>query len=120
MTCFILFNYFQYYNFIIVYVCLPGGGIISNISVQSHTSEASLNSIQFGAIDFGFDPPQEKINFVTDFVDQVLRHNGQNWDDEAGFMDHPAIRGKWIGDVQERFSRMGNFRKFEQKTKQKR
>jgi hypothetical protein len=80
--------------------------------------EASLNSIQFGAIDFGFDPPQEKIYIVTDFVDQVLQHNSQNWDDEAGFMDYPAINGEWIGDVQERFSRIGNFRKFEQKSKQ--
>jgi len=75
--------------------------------------------IQFGGIEFGFTPPQQKLNFVSDFIDQVLRHNSQNWDDETAFMDHLAIRTKWQGDVVQRFGRAGTaYRKFEQKPKQ--
>jgi len=78
-----------------------------------------LTEIQFGGIEFGFTPPQQKLNFVSDFIDQVLRHNSQNWDDETAFMDHLAIRTKWQGDIVQRFGRAGTaYRKFEQKTKQ--
>jgi hypothetical protein len=78
-----------------------------------------LTEIQFGGKEFGFTPPQQKLNFVSDFIDQVLRHNSQNWDDEAAFMDYLAIRTKWQGDVVQRFGRAGTaYRKFEQKPKQ--
>jgi hypothetical protein len=78
-----------------------------------------LTEIQFGGTEFGFTPPQQKLNFVADFIDQVLRHNSQNWDDETPFMDHMAIRTKWQGDIVQRFGRTGTgYRKFDQKQKQ--
>jgi hypothetical protein len=64
-----------------------------------------LNSIQFGEQELGFRPA--KFQFLSDFIDQVLHHNAENWDDEKPFMTYGDIRGKWFGDIQEKFPRGG-------------
>jgi hypothetical protein len=62
-----------------------------------------MTSVKFGETAFGYNPPQHKIDFVTDFIDSVLRFNGEHWDDESGHMDYNDIRGKWFAELQERF-----------------
>jgi hypothetical protein len=44
------------------------------------TLDFFLNSVQFGEPDFGV--RANKFTFLTDFIDQVLHHNAENWDDE--------------------------------------
>jgi hypothetical protein len=81
------------------------------------TLDFFLNSVQFGEPDFGV--RANKFTFLTDFIDQVLHHNAENWDDEKPYMSYTEIRGKWFGDLQEKFPRgSGGFSGFT-KTEQK-
>jgi hypothetical protein len=81
------------------------------------TLDFFLNSVQFGEPDFGV--RANKFTFLTDFIDQVLHHNAENWDDEKPYMTYTEIRGKWFGDLQEKFPRgSGGFSGFT-KTEQK-
>jgi hypothetical protein len=92
---------------------------IGNWNWSIEPLDVFLTNIQFGGLEFGFTPPQQKINFVADFIDEIIRHNSQNWDDENTFLDFQAIRTKWQGDIVQSFGRTGMaFKKFEQKPKQ--
>jgi hypothetical protein len=62
-----------------------------------------MNGVKFGETLFGYRPDQAQLNFVTDFIDQVIHINSERWDDQQPYMDNPAIRGKWQGDIADRF-----------------
>jgi hypothetical protein len=62
-----------------------------------------MNGVKFGETLFGYRPDQSQLNFVTDFIDQVLHINSERWDDQQPYMDNPAIRGKWQGDIADKF-----------------
>jgi hypothetical protein len=70
-----------------------------------------LNSVKFGENAFGYRPDQTQLNFVTDFIDQIIHINSECWDDQQPYMDNPAIRGKWQGDLADRFPKsMSSYR----------
>ena len=62
-----------------------------NMSVT--TLEYFLNSIHFGEKELG--SASEKVNFVSEFVDEVLLFNAEAWDDSAPFMSASKIAQKW-------------------------
>jgi hypothetical protein len=67
------------------------------------TLDFFLNSVQFGETEFGYRP--NRFLFLAEFIDQILHVNAENWDDEKPFLTYSDIRGKWFGDVHERFPR---------------
>ncbi len=69
------------------------------------TLDFFLTSVQFGKHDLAFRP--NKFSFLADFIDQVIHNNAEAWDDEKGHMTYAEIRGKWHGDLQEKFPRGG-------------
>lgn len=69
------------------------------------TLDFFLNSVQFGEPEFG--QRQNKFLFLAEFIDQVLHMNAEAWDDEKNYMTHSDLRGKWYGDVQEKYPRGG-------------
>jgi hypothetical protein len=62
-----------------------------------------FTSIQYGTTEFGFRPPAPKLNFIVDFIDRILHLNSERWDDERGFLDYAEIRGRWHGELVEKF-----------------
>jgi len=87
---------------------------------EVETLDFFMTTVQFGEREFGFKPPQPKLNFICDFIDQILHHNLQNWHDFGldKFMDFPAIRTKWLGDLSDKFPRTGLYQRFEPRGKQ--
>jgi hypothetical protein len=66
-----------------------------NFSVA--TLDYFLNSTQFGEREFGV--ANERIQFVTNFIDEVLAHNAEAWDDAKPFMTAHEISTKWVAAV---------------------
>jgi len=60
------------------------------------TLEYFLNSVHFGEKDTS--GTQEKLNFITKFIDEVLANNAEAWDDSKPFMSANKISNKWIAD----------------------
>ncbi len=80
------------------------------------TLDFFLTSVQFGEPELSF--RQNKFSFLAEFIDQVLHSNAEAWDDEKGHMSYAEIRGKWHGDLQEKFPRgTSGFPRFETRTK---
>ena len=61
-----------------------------------------LQSINFGEHDLADKP--DKLSFLADFVDEVLRHNAQAWDEERHFMGAQEISAKWSALFLRKFS----------------
>jgi hypothetical protein len=76
-----------------------------NFSVA--TLDYFLNSTQFGEREFGV--ANERIQFVTNFIDEVLAHNAEAWDDAKPFMTAHEISTKWVAAVMLKGSQTINF-----------
>jgi hypothetical protein len=66
-----------------------------NFSVA--TLDYFLTRTCFGERDFGV--VNERISFVTNFIDEVLSHNAEAWDDSKPFMTAHEISTKWVAAV---------------------
>jgi hypothetical protein len=66
-----------------------------NFSVA--TLDYFLTRTCFGERDFSV--VNERINFVTNFIDKVLSHNAEAWDDSKPFMTAHEISTKWVAAV---------------------
>ena len=60
------------------------------------TLEYFLNSIHFGARDLA--STGDRVNFVTEFIDEVLLFNAEAWDDNMPFLSASGIGQKWTRD----------------------
>ena len=69
-----------------------------NMSVA--TLEYFLNSIHFGARDLS--SSSERVNFVTEFINEVLLFNAEAWDDNMPFMSASGVGQKWTRDLAEK------------------
>ena len=52
-----------------------------------------LQSINFGEIELGKTP--DHLSFLADFVDEILRHNAQAWDEGRYYLGHIEVAAKW-------------------------
>ena len=52
-----------------------------------------LHSVNFGENDLA--GKSEKLIFLADFVDEILRYNAQAWDEERFFMSAQEVAAKW-------------------------
>ena len=67
--------------------------------------EYFLNSINYAEKDI-FNKNQ-RILFITDFIDEVLLRNAEAWDDSNAFWDAEKISNKWISKLALKFPRNG-------------
>ena len=65
-----------------------------NMSVV--TLEYFLNSVHFGERDIF--SVSERVNFVTEFIDEVLLFNAEAWDDNMPFLGASGVGQKWTWD----------------------
>ena len=77
------------------------------------TLEYFLMSVQFGEKEIG--SIQNKISFVSEFIDEVIIHNADAWDDAKPFMEANEISNKWVSNIMLKFPK--NQGKFENKQK---
>ena len=61
------------------------------------TIEYFMNSVSFGEKDLSSHP--EKTTFLSNFIDEVILHNAEAWDDSKPFMGAQKITNKWVSDV---------------------
>jgi hypothetical protein len=61
------------------------------------TLEYFLNSVQFGEKEFN--SVSERVNFVTNFVDDIISHNAEAWDDSKPFLAAHEISTKWVAEI---------------------
>ena len=66
-----------------------------NMSVV--TLEYFLNSVHFGERDIF--SVSERVNFVTEFIDEVLLFNAKAWDDNMPFLGTSGVGQKWTRDL---------------------
>ena len=66
-----------------------------NMSVV--TLEYFLNSVHFGERDIF--SVSERVNFVTEFIDEVLLFNAEAWDDNMPFLGASGVGQKWTRDM---------------------
>jgi len=69
--------------------------------------EYFLTSVHFGEKDL--QNKTNKISFVTDFIDEVILHNAEAWDDAKPFMQSNEISSKWVGEIMLKFPRGTNY-----------
>ena len=67
--------------------------------------EFFLNTVNYGEKDI-FNKNQ-RILFVTDFVDEILLRNAEAWDDSNSFWDAEKIANKWLSKLALKFPRGG-------------
>ena len=61
------------------------------------TLEYFLNSVHFCEKEIG--PINDKVSFVTEFIDEILLYNAEAWDDNMPFMSASGIGQKWTRDL---------------------
>jgi hypothetical protein len=66
-----------------------------NFSVA--TIEYFLTKINFGEREFNGN--NERVPFLTSFIDEILAHNAEAWDDSKPFMTANDISTKWVSAV---------------------
>ena len=66
-----------------------------NMSVV--TLEYFLNSVHFGERDLN--SVNERVNFVTEFIDEVLLFNAEAWDDNMPYLGASGVGQKWTWDL---------------------
>jgi hypothetical protein len=54
-----------------------------------------LQSVNFGEKELDSKP--DRLIFLADFVDEVIRYNAQAWDEERHFMSAQEVAAKWTG-----------------------
>jgi hypothetical protein len=74
--------------------------------------EFFLNSVQFGDKDIS--NKAQKISFLTDFIDEVLMHNAEAWDDCKPFLNSTELSNKWLSGLMLKFPRTGPSKTFNQ------
>ena len=52
-----------------------------------------LHSIEFGEIDLAGFP--DRLTILANFIDEILRHNAQAWDEERYFLSAQEVSSKW-------------------------
>jgi hypothetical protein len=95
---------------------------ISEIAVAVNTLTHAVHCIHpwnfaFATLDFFLTTVQygekesagktEKISFLCDFIDDVIRHNAEAWDDSKPFLTATELSSKWITEIMMRFPRAG-------------
>lgn len=65
---------------------MPWNHAMSTLAIFMHT-------IEFGEVDLS--NHNEKLSFLADFIDEVIRHNAQAWDEERHFMPAMELATKW-------------------------
>lgn len=45
-----------------------------------------------------------RLNFLVDFIDDVLASNAQAWDEQKGFLAHTELQAKWSASLAEKIS----------------
>ncbi len=61
-----------------------------------------LHSVGFGEVELAGKP--NSLSFLSDFIDEVLRHNAQAWDEGRHFMSNMEVGAKWSAMLLRRFS----------------
>jgi hypothetical protein len=66
-------------------------------NMKKNPKKVEAGDDQFGEREFGV--ANERISFVTNFIDEVLVHNAKAWDDVKPFMTAHEISTKWVAAV---------------------
>ncbi len=61
-----------------------------------------LHSINFGEVELS--GKGESLSFLADFIDEILRHNAQAWDEGRHFLSSTEVAAKWSAMVLRRSS----------------
>ena len=77
--------------------------------------EYFLTSVQYGYKDL--QNKTNKISFVTDFIDEVILHNAEAWDDAKPFMQANEISNKWVSEIMLKFPRGAQYSESNDKRK---
>jgi hypothetical protein len=64
-----------------------------------------LTTVQFGEKDIA--NKNQRISFLTDYIDEVLLHNAEAWDDSKPFLTAPDLSSKWLTAIMMKFPRAG-------------
>jgi len=65
--------------------------------------EYFLISVQFGVKDL--QNKENRISFVTNFIDEIILHNAEAWDDAKTFLQANEISNKWVSEIMLKFPR---------------
>jgi hypothetical protein len=65
--------------------------------------EYFLISVHFGKKDLP--NKNNRISFISDFIDEVVLHNAEAWDDAKNFMQATEISNKWVSEIMLKFPR---------------
>ena len=63
------------------------------------TLDYFLTSVNFGEKELVNCKNNEKFSFLTSFIDKVILHNAEAWDDSKTFMSAQKISNKWMSDI---------------------
>ncbi len=72
------------------------------------TQAIFLQSVQFGERDLQGRP--DRLAFLADFIDEVLRFNAQAWDEVRAFMSAQEVAAKWAASFLRRFAAAPGYR----------
>jgi hypothetical protein len=81
------------------------------------TLDFFLTTVQYGEKEST--SKSSRISFVCDFIDDILRHNAEAWDDSKPFLTATELSSKWITEVMMRFPRAGPSGSSSNKTQQR-
>ncbi len=65
-----------------------------------------LHSVNFGEAELA--GKRDSLSFLADFVDEILRHNAQAWDEGRHFMSNMEVGAKWSAMLLRRYAATAN------------
>jgi hypothetical protein len=79
--------------------------------------EFFLETMQFGEKDIS--NKSQRISFLTDFIDEVLMHNAEAWDDSKPFLISTELSNRWLTGIMLKFPRAGSSKSSSQDNQEK-
>ena len=75
------------------------------------TLEYFLITVQYGEKEIG--STQIKLNFVSDFIDDIISHNAEAWDDAKPHLNFNGISNRWISETMLKLPKNTNKQQYE-------